>query len=413
MFAPGASIAGDVFVTPRQDDDASALFHNRLGREPDHVVGASPIDPAAPVRLLGVSLDACSVESPLGEGLGEAVESVEGAINYAEFERAEDLLATAWRALPCLQAPVEPEELARLHFFQGLTSYYRGNPERSREDFRRGLLVSSVLQWDPTYPPDAHPVFLEALRATLTAGEGILQLSPGLEGAEVRLNGVVLDARSRSRPLVAGRHVVQVRGGGLQTFVFDLPAGAAIELLTEAELQHALARPDAVGPLARRARAAEIAARVGEEEPHIWVERQAELLVVDRYEAAADRWVRVNSSQVFQRVRRSRSVQGAGVALLIGGAVSSGVGLGLVIDSKLRADAIGADIDGTAGERATAAHSANLDALYAQYPALQQQWRVGVALGAGGLGLVVGGIIPLHVGTVGARGRQLTSDWKE
>lgn len=424
-LAPATLHAGEVVLAGgdgRDDPQLLRDFRWRTGLPGAVIVRSSQLVDSGGILLLGPAPVACEGASIDSAALTAKVAEAEGAVNYVEFDRASELLAAAWQMVPCLSTPLEAETLSRLHFFRGLSAFYKEGADRSREDFRRGLLVSPFLQWDPNYTPDAHAVFEEALREALEAGEGLLELSQGLQGSEVRLNGVVLDARTRTRPLFEGTHLLQVgRGAALRTFVFELERGGVVELVQPSDLSGALGSTS-TGKLARQYTAGRLQTQAKQADTDVvWVERRGELPVFDRYYPAEDRWQRVDDRRIPDRVRRARGVQAVGVGTLAAGIATVVAGSAVLIVSGQEAADLGSAIDAALiqpldvehGERPSAEVAARLDGLYQQYAEKRASSEAGWGIGVAGLGISIAGIVPLIVGSAQVRGRQVASDWEE
>lgn len=419
--APGAVSAAELVLAAPGGSDIQQVerdFWRRTGHR--DVVVVRPSDVVAsfePFVLLGVEPTPCTGDPSDDPSVDAMVSEAAGALNYVEYGPAEDALNGAWAALPCLSGRLSPETLSRLYFFRGLTSFYQQGDDVSRREFRQGLLVSPFLQWDPTYPPDAHPVFEAALNDALQAGEGLLELSrPLFAEAEVRVDGLQIDQRTRTRPMFEGMHLLQiVRGDDTRTFFFELEAGGAAELLRRDDLASALHSGEA-GPLARATLAAELGARGGQVGSNIiWVERPGSPTVFDRYFPAEDRWERADARAVADRIRRGRRLQALGVGAIAFGVATTVVGGVVALQSLQDAQTLGDAID-----EQLAYHDAqgdwdsvtrdSVDALFAQHDDKRRLHTLGLVLGGVGLGVTVAGVIPTHLGTVQVRGRQAPLD---
>jgi len=155
--------------------------------------------------LLALLVALCSATAALAEEqdaaglLDLAVKRfADGAIDEAEVH----LRAAAGRT-------EDPGLLARIELQIGLVHATRGLRARAREAFRSALVHDPGVTLDPhRYRPD----FVELFRAVRDETVGQLRVTSGLAGeAQVWVDGQRACAAPCSRPLVAGRHWLELR----------------------------------------------------------------------------------------------------------------------------------------------------------------------------------------------------------
>jgi len=115
-------------------------------------------------------------------------------------------------ALPCLQAPMDPEQVAR--FWQGrghLLFSLEEEDDEARQAFRQAGIFDPTLAWGASYDPKAAPMFYEERdRAT----ESIpLTIKPELP--ELVINGRPPNWEGDAALLAVGLHLIQWQGGAV------------------------------------------------------------------------------------------------------------------------------------------------------------------------------------------------------
>jgi len=113
----------------------------------------------------------------------------------------------------CLIESVEPTELARASFYDGVAAAAAGQEEAARQAFEEALAVDPTFPWDPNFPPDAELIFAHAaVAASQQAKTAVRVVAP--TGAAVWLDGRRVESPYEGEEVPPGRHLVQVKALG-------------------------------------------------------------------------------------------------------------------------------------------------------------------------------------------------------
>jgi len=184
---------------------------------------------SAPTLTGGGALLACQSEArPLAD-LEELLAQVEGHLNYAELEAAQDALAEARVVARCLGEPLPGNLVARISFLAGVRAWLAQDREGSEGYFLEALRLRESLVWDPSFAPELRQPF-EAARARLADDPSSwLRVVPVPAEGRLWVDGVPVDDPLGQVSLGPGLHFVQLSGPTWTTLVLDLPpAGASV-----------------------------------------------------------------------------------------------------------------------------------------------------------------------------------------
>ena len=197
------------------------------------------------VWLLGIEPDRiCAQTSVPGSQVSEALGRARDLIDELAVEDAESLLTDVRLTLACMEEVLDPSELWRLYFLEGVAAFYRLGLPAARPSLARALAVLPGQYYDDTYPPDLGELYreiqkgaLEGDRASVVAGT-----DGGPEIGAVFVNGFPVAGPGLA--LAPGEHVLQVRlaSGAL--------AGAVVRLSEDDVV--AVGLPDDIPEAARR-----------------------------------------------------------------------------------------------------------------------------------------------------------------
>ena len=170
------------------------------------------------VWLLGVGAEGVCPQTSIPEAaVREALTRAQTLIDELSMAEAETTLAGVRQTLACLESPLDPSELWRLYFLEGVAAFYQQGLPAARIALARSLAVLPGQYFDTSYPPDLQQLYLELQKAALEGGRAKVVAGvnePGADGA------VFVDGFPVSGPglaVVPGEHILQVRlpGGRL------------------------------------------------------------------------------------------------------------------------------------------------------------------------------------------------------
>lgn len=113
----------------------------------------------------------------------------------------------------CLTEPVTRNELARVHFLEGVIATSDGDGETADRAFSEVFGLDPEFPWDPDYPPSTHDRF-RVMRAAADGQDRVELRLLVADGATAWLDGQELAPSGAAVRIIPGRHVVQVRGPG-------------------------------------------------------------------------------------------------------------------------------------------------------------------------------------------------------
>jgi len=116
------------------------------------------------------------------------------------FEQAHD-----WET--CLDEAVEPGELARVSYVEGVMAHEYGNTEKAREAFGEVFAIDPSYAWESSFGPGAQQLFNEVAASVASAQTSDLTIVAE-EGSTVRVDGREVPGGNAS--LLRGRHIVQL-----------------------------------------------------------------------------------------------------------------------------------------------------------------------------------------------------------
>ncbi len=334
LLVPAAASAETpllVLYEPGEDDDAAVKrvrtqLRLQMGRFAVKLAEFRPVGTVLDDDLLyvigPVGLRPCSREGSLPAAAFDGlVGDSAGSLAYLEFDEATATLDEAGAALPCLRDPVDPRTLSRYHLLRGVSAFYAEGPDAARDEFRRGLLVSPFLQWNPDYPPDAAEAFRAAVGDALRTDRGMMMLSPGVFGTgTLWIDGVEVDERLRTRDLFTGAHLLQWRpddGDGWLTFEGRIDSDATSALAHRDDLLNALVRRRGE-PLHLEWLDGRLATT--EHEEVLVADADDRLVLFHRFTPDTAAWVDADVTEQELLMARGRRLRGAGIAVGVGGA---------------------------------------------------------------------------------------------
>lgn len=329
---------------------------------------------SAPAAVAGARLVPCVGGPRTALDLEHHAVRAGRAMAYMEQAEAVRELDAAVAALPCLDTLVPSPLGARIYFLRGVLAFDMGDRAAAKASFERARGFSPDLAWDPDLPPDARDLFEDA--EAPPAGLW-LHLVPAPPAGEVWVDGRPVALEGGRVALGAGRHVVQIDGGGVSTFAIEVSG-----------TDGALVRPAAVPPdalvwvedPARRPALTSVFEAALEPEATVYVAGAGRLW---RVHAGRDDWEELNVPEKRGVGRTERivgaSLLGVGGAALIGGSLLAGTGY-----------AEASDAAGAAGDAATRQAYADAES---RHHAAVSRLHAGEALGVGGVALVAVGAV--------------------
>ncbi len=396
LLAPGptARAGGSVPVWYSGDDDPGAADRARLlvqaamGSEGPAIGEVAPLDQAlfggAHLWPLTSAVRRCAGSTPIK--LETALARAERALEEVEFAQAAEALAPIDGQLACVEGAVDAVTLGRAALLLGHVRHLTGDLEGASRAFAQAAVFDPDVVWDGNYSPAAQPVFngavLESLRtrdAHVRGGDGSWTLP------DVELDGGPVPRYGALRP---GLHQLALRtgdGSWVRTAV-EFEEGQTLRLATVDTLGGELDDPAVAGAVLAALASAPGSPRWDE----VWiVDLSGELL--HRHRDGEDTLALVEQPKAGRLPRPVRPIPGgagprrgpaAGPALVIGGAVTAAVGLGLGFYHRERALEIYGQVT---------LHNDQFERYDEEYQTVTQRMTAGYVVAAiGGAALVAG-----------------------
>lgn len=220
----------------------AALPHGEIGETME--LGAFLAGDNGVAHLHGqVEQLACQGEPISAAAMARLLGECEQALQDLSLDGVGEIFERSLAALPCADEVIPPETLTDLYFQRGLLAVYSGERTVAVEYFREALAVAPDRAWDPTYPPEAFQIYLEAMERHYHADPLTLPL---LLDASA---GVYIDGASRAGEqtveLAPGSHFLQLEVGD-HVSTFQIRVGGAEQLLLASDAS--LARVVLDGP---------------------------------------------------------------------------------------------------------------------------------------------------------------------
>lgn len=350
------------------------------------------------VTLVGADEGAACPGSPVevqtfADGLDRAFEH----LAYVETEEANQALQRLDGLLPCLNGVLERPQLARITFLQGVALAYSGATDEARESFRKALVVSPELEWDPAFPPDAKELFTEAIQLALRTTTIELTVAPGLgDGADLWIDGVQFSDSGGVTTVAVGRHLFQWDSGdtGFATRVVDVVEGENLTLYGRKDVMTAALRGSGSDLTVEQAVEQLSALAAGDEFGGLYIAELGEVDLLHRFEHTEKSWELTDQGLVSRR-SRARGLSTAGTVTLITGGVMTVVGSLVGVLSYREAMEL-------YDEGETCTNTGEYAILVRDYEKAHSRTYMGVTIaGVGGAALIAG--IPMKVSAAKAR----------
>ena len=159
------------------------------------------------VGLFGLQLkNTCAGATLTADTFEEDLSGAEEHVAFAEFSLAHDDLRDLRSRLACLDEPVAPERLHRLHLLEGVASWYVGERNAAHTAFERALVINEMYSWGGEFGPRPQELHVQAMRAVLARPPAAIAIA--WSGTNVRAS---LDGRPIE--LTDGWGQIEVRAG--------------------------------------------------------------------------------------------------------------------------------------------------------------------------------------------------------
>jgi hypothetical protein len=157
------------------------------------------------------------------EDLAQRMKRGGAAVQYADYETANEHLTTAEQLLRCATEIVDPAVGARLYLLYAIVAYEQGDESTSRDRFERAFLFEEGLEWDNANPSSSKPLFEEARWSIYDRTPARLYIEPDY-GSKLYLNGRIPEAAEDFYLVPQGEHLLQF-GLGERTYSVSLESG--------------------------------------------------------------------------------------------------------------------------------------------------------------------------------------------
>jgi hypothetical protein len=166
------------------------------------------------------------------------------AVQYEDFEPANEHLAKAEQLFRCASTIVDPQVGAQLYLLYGIVAFHQGDERTSRDRFERAFLFQEALDWDSGNPIDSKPIFEEARWSIYERAPSRLYVEPDY-GSPLFINGRAPEKSDDFYLIPSGQHLLQV-GDGKHTYSISLESGEVTlspPIIAQPDIFHAVDDP--------------------------------------------------------------------------------------------------------------------------------------------------------------------------
>lgn len=160
------------------------------------------------------------------EDLTKRLTRGQAAVQYEDFEPANQHLTVAEQLFRCSTDVVDPAIGAQLYMLFAIVAYHQGDERSSRDRFERAFLFQGDLEWDTGNPLDSKPIFEEARWSIYERAPARLYVEPNY-GTDIYINGRVPERTDEFYLIPQGEHLLQLRDGDY-TYSISLESGEVI-----------------------------------------------------------------------------------------------------------------------------------------------------------------------------------------
>ncbi|GEM_PF-2077150 len=295
-------------------------------------VGVSAVFPTdEAISVLGdVDLHGCEGEGRTVDDFEAASAAVIDEVTGMNYEGAGVAIEGVTAMLPCLTETPSAEQLGRFHFMRGVVAFYAEGPGKAVERFEEALLVSPFLQWDTRYPPPVKPSFDEAIVSAIAARSAFLSISPRVTSdGTLRIDGVAVDPRTRTRSLYVGTHLLQWTtpdGAATRTWVAELEAGDSLALVERADAVAMLLEGDADDAVTEFTQAQVLAPVERNAGGVLYVANAMDVVAFHSFDPIGSRWRPVDVLALERYTLTGDRMRTAGTVMSVAGGLALGFG---------------------------------------------------------------------------------------
>lgn len=372
--------------------------------------------PEGPVVLLGDSAVAtCAGEPTTPADLDAFNESIVDSLAEMEYLTASTRLEGAQPLVACLAEPPDPQALGLYHFLRGVVAFHAEGPGVATDRFEEALLASPFLQWDARYPPTVRPAFDEAVSSAMAGEKAFVGVSERIvaEGT-LWIDGVGVDRRTRTTTVYEGTHLVQWRSpeGVTRSWLVFSEGGQTLTLAHRADAEAALLTGRAE-PLLTEWAWSRVFAPVEEQVGRLFAAQDVDgAYAFHHMDELGGRWIQADAGRLARYRSRGRNLRNVGIGVSVGGLILTGLGVGIGVDTLVRAghyeDTIQSSfaIDPNADEAAESYNDARskVGTLLTERSDLRSNLTAGWTLGIVGGVFTLGGVPLQIIGGQKARG---------
>jgi len=258
----------------------------------------------------------------------EEIDEAMQQVLYVQVEEATRSLDRLEALLPCLSGVLPRSEIGRISYLKGIVLAYAERPDEAREAFRRALVVSPELDWDPAFPPEPEQLFVQAIQDALRTPGAPLVVEPGLARfAELWVDSEPFASGGGTISLAEGRHVLQWRmaGGGFHTRVIAVEGGQQVTAFGRADVAAAALGGPSSEVVRQRAAEALGALVTSGEAADIYLAELGAVDLLHRFDHVTATWDLTDHGALTQRLKQRRRTE-VGRGLLLAGGITSAVG---------------------------------------------------------------------------------------
>jgi hypothetical protein len=179
------------------------------------------------VLLGGGRVESCFGPPTSDLNVREAVDRVERALAYLEYEKAMAHIQVGEEAIRCLSSPADAQRIARLYFLKGFVSFEEGEESVVQAAFDVALTIDPDLVWDEYFAPNAKPIFDDVGKQIEGRSNTTIGLLPAPASGHVWIDGRRVSVTDGNITLSEGRHLVQVKGQNMRSHWVTVRAEAA------------------------------------------------------------------------------------------------------------------------------------------------------------------------------------------
>jgi tetratricopeptide (TPR) repeat protein len=247
------------------------------------------------------------------------------AIQYEDFDAAEDHLQSAEQLFRCSTTIVEPYEGAELYLLFGILAHHQGDLRAAQDRFERAFLFKEDLAWNNDYPNESREAFEKARWSIYERAPARVYIEPDYN-VTLHLNGKIPDRTDDFYLVPSGEHLLQFKNGA-HTYSVSFESGEstlAPPILEDPAIFHEVLNPE------KHERLVSILSQLFPEKTKLFLADRNQLWEHTVGETEfTDRWKMILESDRYRRKRAATAwtLVGSGTLIAAGSTAAMVIGL--------------------------------------------------------------------------------------